>query len=275
MNHFTQIDLNLSKLIELAEGSMGAHFVKTRSEIFSQYTGACINSDGAIAIYDELNSPLNQTFGMGLSNSHNEKTLAQMEQFFEKKNVPCFHEISPYAGPRFLEMLCKRNYYPVELSNVFYKRLDSIGNEDMERIPEIEIVLANTPELMTRWTSINSKAWSNDYPEISEFMKIVGKVNEANKNTECFFATYKGIPASAGALTIENGVAILNGAATLPEMRGLKIQSALIQARLKFAAQKNCAYSVVVVEVGSKSQRNVERNGFSLAYTRTKWCLTR
>lgn len=275
MKHFNQIDLDLSKQIELAEGSMGAQFVKTRSEIFSEYFGTSINSDGAIALYDELNSPLNQTFGMGLSNSHNEKTLTQIEQFFEKKNVPCFHEVSPYAGPRFLEMLCKRNYYPVELSNVFFKRLSPIGNEDMEKIPEIEIVLANTPELMKQWTNINSKAWSNDYPEISEFMEIVGRVNEANKNTECFFATYKGLPASAGAVTIQNGIAILNGAATLPEMRGHKIQSALIQARLNFAFKKKCAYCAVVVEVGSKSQRNVERNGFSLAYTRSKWCLTK
>jgi hypothetical protein len=40
---------------------------------------------------------------------------------------------------------------------------------------------------------------------------------------------------------------------------------------LKFAAEKGCKIAMMGALPGSQSQRNAEKNGFRIAYTRTKW----
>ena len=50
--------------------------------------------------------------------------------------------------------------------------------------------------------------------------------------------------------------------------RKLGVQYALIAARLAAATEAGCDLAVVYTEPGSESQRNVERLGFRLAYTK-------
>jgi len=63
-------------------------------------------------------------------------------------------------------------------------------------------------------------------------------------------------------------VAQLCGAATLPEHRRRGVQSALLAARLEDAARRGCDLAVVTTQPGSKSQENVQRQGFELVYAR-------
>jgi hypothetical protein len=56
-------------------------------------------------------------------------------------------------------------------------------------------------------------------------------------------------------------------------MRRRGLQSALIRARMRYAAEHGCDLAMLVAEPGSHSQRNAERRGFRIAYTRTKWRL--
>ncbi len=58
------------------------------------------------------------------------------------------------------------------------------------------------------------------------------------------------------------------GAATLPEFRGLGIQRAFLQERLRLAQQAGCDLAVTLTLPGTTSQRNAERAGFRTAYTK-------
>ena len=91
----------------------------------------------------------------------------------------------------------------------------------------------------------------------------------------CFLAELDGKPGAAGVLCLNEGVALFGGASTVPEMRRRGLQSALLQARMRYAAEDRCDLAMMVTEAGSQSQRNAERTGFRIAYTRTKWRLTR
>jgi len=42
---------------------------------------------------------------------------------------------------------------------------------------------------------------------------------------------------------------------------------------MRYAFDQGCDLAMMVAEVGSRSQRNAERRGFRIAYTRTKWRL--
>ena len=62
-------------------------------------------------------------------------------------------------------------------------------------------------------------------------------------------------------------IAVLFGT-TVPEFRGRGVQTALINRRLWAAVQQGCEYAVVSTTPGRGSQRNMERCGFHLAYSK-------
>jgi hypothetical protein len=61
------------------------------------------------------------------------------------------------------------------------------------------------------------------------------------------------------------------GASTVPNARRQGAQQALLDARLRFAAEHGCKVAAICATPGSGSQRNAERHGFQVAYTRLKW----
>jgi len=74
--------------------------------------------------------------------------------------------------------------------------------------------------------------------------------------------------AGGARLRMAEGIAQLTGAATAPAHRRRGVQTALLSARLADAAAAGCDIAVVTTQPGSKSQRNVQRQGFDLLYTR-------
>jgi hypothetical protein len=59
----------------------------------------------------------------------------------------------------------------------------------------------------------------------------------------------------------------------VPDGRHRGAQLALLAARLNVASGLGCDLAMMAALPGSGSQRNAERNGFRIAYTRTKWRL--
>jgi hypothetical protein len=90
-----------------------------------------------------------------------------------------------------------------------------------------------------------------------------------------FLAEIGGEPVATGALSICEGVALLAGASTVPEARRRGAQLALLDARLDYAARQGCDLAMMCAQPGSSSQRNAERQGFRIAYTRIKWRLNK
>lgn len=80
-------------------------------------------------------------------------------------------------------------------------------------------------------------------------------------------------PIASGAVFVHDGVALLAGASTVPEGRRRGAQLALLDTRRRYAASNGCDLAMMCAAPGSASQRNAERNGFRVAYTRTKWQL--
>ena len=87
-------------------------------------------------------------------------------------------------------------------------------------------------------------------------------------------AEVDGKPIAAAGFQIYDDVCVLAGAATIPEARRQGAQNALLVARLNFAAEHGCGLAMMCALPGSQSQKNAQKNGFSIAYTRTKWFLS-
>jgi hypothetical protein len=100
---------------------------------------------------------------------------------------------------------------------------------------------------------------------------IEGFANLSLASATCFYAERDGKPIATAALFMHEGTALLAGASTVPEGRRQGAQNALLDARLRHAASLGCDLAMMVAAPGSSSQRNAERQGFRIAYTRTKW----
>jgi hypothetical protein len=118
--------------------------------------------------------------------------------------------------------------------------------------------------------AIATRGWS-EMPEVVPF--IQGFARSSVEVATCFVAERHGEAIAAAALFMHEGVALLAGASTVPEGRRQGAQLALLDARLRTAAEQGCDLAMMVAAPGSASQRNAERNGFRVAYTRTKWQL--
>ncbi len=248
---------------------------------------AWINQRGTYAMFDGAGSPVTQTFGLGMEYPLTSDDLEALEDFFIRRGADVFHEVSPLAGIEVFSTLSSRGYTPVELTSVMYQPLDSIGDGPLQKPEGDSIPLQETggdcPQLQVRQISIDeaemfgrvsAKGWS-EIPELQSFLAGFGRVMATRADGPCFVAELDGIPVATGVLLLSNGIALLAGAATVPEYRRQGAQLALLEARLRLAASKGCDIAMMCAAPGSASQRNAERHGFRIAYTRVKWQLKR
>src|SRR5262249_45739853 len=105
-------DLDLSKRLERAEGYACVQWAEARRRVFPEHGSEWIGHGGAFAGFDGVESPVTQTFGLGLFEPLSAEVLAPIEQFFFSRGAPAQHEISPFVGVPALELLCVRGYKP-------------------------------------------------------------------------------------------------------------------------------------------------------------------
>lgn len=262
-------DDNLSRRLERAEGHASYRFVEARRRQFPDSGAAWMEVVGSYVVFDGVDSPITQAFGLGLFEPLSPATLEPVERFFRERGAPVNLEISPFAGVSAARLLCDRGYRPIEISNVMYRAVEVPGGKPPESV-RVRVTGKNEARL---WNDVSTRGWSHEHPELRDFLQRMGEVCAAREDSICFLAEHNGEPGAAGALCLHEGVALFGGAATVPGQRRRGLQSALMDERMRYAAEHGCDIAMVVVEVGSASQRNAERNGFRVAYTRTKWRL--
>jgi len=261
-------DLALAKRLERTEGHACAEFAIARRRLFPDCGSEWMECAGTYAVFDGIDSPITQTFGLGLFEELSGNALNTIERFFHERGAPVFHEVSPLVGVPALQLLCERGYRPVEVSSVMYQpvHVPAAGPQ------EITVRVIGPHEAQV-WNDISIRAWSHDHPELAGFLGEMGAVWAAREYSPCFLAEIDGVPGASASLFAYEGVALFAGAATVAEMRRKGLQSALIRERMRYASEHGCDLAVMVAEAGSESQRNAERRGFRIAYTRTKWRL--
>jgi GNAT superfamily N-acetyltransferase len=259
-------DLALARRLERAEGHACRQFAEARRKLFPDTGSSWMEHAGAQVVFDGVDSPVTQTFGLGLFEELTASTLDTIERFFLDRGAPVQHEVSPLAGVAALALLCARGYRPIEISSVMVRAVENPPPGDI-------VVRIPGPEEAQLWAEISARGWTHDHPELAPIMQQFGAIAFAREHGPCFLAELDGQPGAAGSLWVHDGIALFSGAATIPEMRRRGLQSALLQERMRYAFEHGCDLAMMVAEAGGESQRNAERKGFRIAYTRTKWRL--
>jgi GNAT superfamily N-acetyltransferase len=264
-------DRALSQRLERAEAQGSLEFVDARAKLHPESNAQWLEVAGCYAMYDGVESPVTQTFGLGMSQAITVAEFEQIERFFQQRGAPVLHEVSPLADPSALTLLNERGYQPFEFTSVMFRPIQSgvqLAEPRNENI-RVRTVRADEHHL---WAQTAAEGWS-EYTELRDLILELSQVSANRPGGHSFLAELEGEAIATGALSICEGVALFAGASTIPAARRQGAQLALLDSRLRYAAEQGCDLAMMCALPGSASQRNAERQGFRIAYTRIKWQL--
>ena len=254
------VDLDLARRLEMAE-TMPAERVKALQRSLPEATSVVIA--GGTAVFGSRAYPANHIVGMGLYGPVTSDDIDRVEEFYRSRGVSCEIVVSPLADGTLLELLAPRGYRITEFNSVLIRRLERGDLIEPAQGITIESV---TPATERLWDRVIAGGFAEFGPLPEDLFGAFASLPDGLS----FLARVNGVPAggAAGAIMRKAGIAALFGASTLPEFRGKGVQTALINRRLWEAARAGCEYAVVSTLPGSGSQRNMERRGFRVAYTK-------
>jgi GNAT superfamily N-acetyltransferase len=247
-------DLSLARRLESAEAANARAFTRTATP-FLEVAGGC-------AVFAGIGSPLSHAVGLGLDGPVREADLDTLEKFFRSRGAAVSLDLCPLADPELFLALGRRGYRITEFNNVMVKRLAGM-----------EIVL--TPRVR-RATAEDGDLWSHtlgqgffEQPSLTDEEMDVGRAIFASPNSLCYLAAAEtGEPAGGAAAAFHNGLVTLFADATVARFRRGGFHRELIAARLNEAAARGCEMATATTLPGSASQRNYERCGFEVVYTK-------
>lgn len=261
-------DLALARRLEATDAAMGVEFSRTHARLYPEIGATFIAVAGGHAAFAGVDSPLTQAFGLGLSGVVGVAEIERMEEFYKSRGAAVNIETCPLADPSLRALLNGRAYQVIEQTNVLVRLLPA-AEPSLSAAHEVQ-VRQPKPDEMRLWANTVAKGFVSA-EEPPAVMLEAGETFFHMTTSTCFLAEVEGQPVGGAAVAFHRNIASFFGASTLPAFRRRGVQTALLQARLQFAAKINCELAMVSTSPGSTSQRNVERQGFQVAYTRSKY----
>jgi hypothetical protein len=221
---------------------------------------------GGHMIFAGLGSPIGRATGTGLDREFTAQDLDRVEEFYRAHQAPSQVDLCPMHAPGVFELFKERGYGIAELNNVLYRKLDA--EESFPSPPAgCEIRRSRAEEADQAGAIVENAFFPDGAPEafhglIAPFYQMEGAL--------AFVASVDGklVACGTGLVIPEHKVFALCGAGTLAALRRRGLQTALLRARMTAALGAGCEYAVVVTQGGTTSQRNAERLGFRVAYSK-------
>ena len=223
---------------------------------------AALEIGGGCAIFAGVDSPLTQAVGLGLHGPVNKDELDQVEEFFRSRGGRPVIEVCPLADTDFIETLGERGYRVSQFDNVLAR---SLAGVEMVLTPRVRRA---TPEESDLWAHTVGRGFFERTELPGEEMDV-GRWVFRMPGALCFLASSDGgTPAGGAALSIREGMAMMFADGVARPCRRLGLHRELIAARLNEALACGCDVAAAATAPASASQRNFERLGFQVVYTR-------
>lgn len=236
-------------------------FQKTRPEVGAAVEEIC----GGHMVFAGLGSPIGRATAVGLGQALTGNDLDRIEHFYREHGAPSQVDLTPMHEPAIFELFKERGYAIAELNNVLYRKLDTKDEFPPPRACEIRRSPAEESDVTG--AIVETAFFPDGAPEA--FRGLIAPLYEM-ENALAFVAIVDGKPVACGTGIVipEHRVFALCGAGTLAAHRGRGLQTALLEARMAAALKAGSEYAVVVTQGGTTSQRNAERLGFRVAYSK-------
>jgi len=231
---------------------------------------------GGVATYAGEGSPLNKVAGLGFGGPVDEAALAEVEGLYAARGTPVQVELSSLAESSVGSLLTARGYRLVGFEGVLGRGLSKADLGSFPAPAADVTVRPSAEDEAATWLDTVVTGFLHPDPEgvpshesfAREVLEeVMGDMTRAEGLIR-YLALRSGEPAGGAGMRLDEGVAQLCGAATLPAHRRHGVQAALLSRRLADATGAGCDVAVVTTQPGSTSQKNVQRRGFQLLYVR-------
>jgi GNAT superfamily N-acetyltransferase len=255
-------DLALVRRLEAAELRVSENCVVAWLEAHPASSTVAEPVAGGVALFFGATSPLSQALAIGMEGPVSGEEFARLESFFALRGAPPVISLCPFAHPTLLEHVARRGYRITHFEHTLVRGLD----DELPAIagPPVRLIEPGESRL---WTDTVMTGFADGGP-VSEEMAAMFEVFTAARRSRCYLAEIDGVPAAGASASFGDEIAIFYCDATLPGFRGRGAQSALIARRLRDARAAGCGIAMASTFPGTPSQRNYERAGFRVAYTK-------
>jgi ribosomal protein S18 acetylase RimI-like enzyme len=267
---------SLARRIEAAESALIAGMGRSAAGRLGEDHVIVTPLGGGCAVMAGPGSPFSKVAGLGFE-PLDESALERLEREFARFATPVRVELSSLADPGIGKLLSARGYVLSGFENVLGLPLPSAHVATPSADADTLTIEETNADNSDQWIDVVATGFMHpdtfDGPTMAETvdraaLDVVFKDIALVEGFSQYLARRAGLPAGAASMRIHEGIAQLCGAATLPQHRRLGVQTALLHERLTHAAQAGCDVAIVTTEPGSKSQANVQRQGFELLYVR-------
>lgn len=214
--------------------------------------------------------PQSRCAGLGYGDPDLADKLDAVEAFYEKEGFPPQIDLNPYAGPEIAKELFERGFKPRGFLMVLFEDLDLLvakhaADETAEDASRNGITVERVSHDNLGELAKVAAAGFGYPPGERTFPAYVGI-----EGTIPMIARIDGQAVACGAVHLHDGLAALYMGATHPDFRNRGCQTALAKALLRAASEAGAGAEIAYVytEVGGASQRNMERIGFRVAYSK-------
>lgn len=218
---------------------------------------------GGQAIFLGVGSPLTQIIGAGMAGAVSASEMDRLQAFFRDRGAAVMISLCPLADFSLFEHLRDRGYRLQHFEHTLARSLDSLI--PLPPLPDGIDTAAIGENQQADYVRMVMRGF--EMPESPELLRMFLSMVAA-EGSSGYLAAAGGVLAGGAGLQMHDGAALFAGDGTLPEMRGRRVQSALIAHRLRVSTDRGCDLAAACVMPGSTSHRNYERAGFRVAYTK-------
>jgi len=196
--------------------------------------------------------------------------LDQICEFYACRDRRAQFEIVPsYVDQNLLQQLADRGFYQSGFHTTLYTELSGRVFDEHELGSSIQVTELTDDQFDT-YATIHCRGTGLPDSGIAP-VAANNRVLVDRPGWRFYLATVDGKPAAVGVMHIQDDLASLTFAATLPEYRSLGLQQALLRQRIEDAKRHGCRLVIGQCAYLSQSHRNMERVGMRIGYTRATW----
>lgn len=261
----TFVDKAFARRLEACEEMPQVMYARVLSKMRPEIGAAEQVIGGGHMSFAGVGSPIGRAGGMGLDRPLTADDVDSIEAFYRGRGAPAQIDLCPLHDTETFALVKERGYAIAELNNVLFRELNNLPPFAVPAGYEIRRgTLADADEA----SELVERAF---FPEgAPDAYRGLLRPLYSMEGGITFMASVDGKLAACGAGLVipEHRVFALCGAGTAIDFRGRGLQTALLHSRMQAAADAESEFAVVVTQAGSASQRNCERLGFRVAYSK-------
>lgn len=255
-----------ARRIEAAEEYGALRYAQSMQDKKLQPPAAWEQFGGGHLVFVAKGFPVGRAHGLGFAGKITLEDIEYVERFYFDRGIEAQVDVSPYADASLFESLNSRGFQVAEFNQTLARRIEP--SEDFPAPPSSVKIRRVREQEAREWSTLLAGIYFA--PDIAPQYEdlFLPWVSRDDALALAAFVDDKMVAGAGGLIVPEHRMAGLFGAATLPEYRGRGIQKAFMHERLRLVQQAGCDLAVTLTMPGTTSQRNVERAGFRVAYTK-------